>query len=160
MALIWIFVTCLFVWWISYAQEEDLNTPANEQNEWWKQSKNWWNSSIDIGINLWGGCLTGNWKWCFSYDNLLRWKDSELAENNKNRTVMTIAQDVVLGATYMVWTVLTIVLLYCWIMYIFSSWNGKDPSKYRKWLTTAAIGALLVWWAYAIVRLIQYIAKW
>jgi len=114
----------------------------------------------DVGVKTEASCLTGMWKGCFSYDKLIRWEDSKLTERNKDRTVMTIAQDVILAATYMVWTVLTVVLLYCWLMYIFAARWWKDPSSYRKWLVSAAIWAVLVRWAYAIVRLIQYIAKW
>lgn len=73
---------------------------------------------------------------------------------------MTLTQDVVYWATFMVWTVLTVAIIYCGLMYIFAARWGSDTSKYRKWLVDSAIGALLVWWAYAIVRLIQYIAKW
>jgi hypothetical protein len=139
--LIWIFVSCLFVWWISYVQA-DL-------------------APEDVGVNkLKEGCLTGMGKWCFSYDAMIRWKDSQTTAINKNRTVMTIAQDVILTATYMVWTVLTVILLYCWLMYIFAARWGKEPSKYKDWLVKAAIWAVLVRWAYAIVRLIQYIAQW
>ena len=139
--------------WLKGVPETDVN-PWRKQ-EWW-----WGSSSSDIGINLQWWCLTWMWEWCFKLDYLLWWKDSEIAKRNDNRTVLTIAQDVVLAATYMVWTVLTIVLIYCWLMYIFSSWKWKDPSKYKKWLIYAAIWACLVRGAYAIVRLIQYIAKW
>jgi len=114
----------------------------------------------DVGINLSKDCVSWVWTWCFSYDKLIRWSKSELVNKNKDRTVMTIVQDVIFAATYMVWTVLTIILLYCWLMYIFASWSGKEPSEYKTWLKKAAIWAILVWWAYAIVRLIQYIAKW
>lgn len=75
-------------------------------------------------------------------------------------TPESIAQDVVMSATYMVWTVLTIAIIVSWLWYIFSSASGKDPSKYKKWLMYAAIWAVLVRWAYAIVRLLQYIARW
>lgn len=126
----------------------------NGQNNWWTSvawSTNW-------AIPEW--CLTWMWKWCFSFDEIIHWKDSEITATNKNRTVTTIAQDIILAATYMVWTVLTIIIIYCGLMYIFSASNGKDTSKYKKWLINAAIWAILVRWAYAIVRLIQYIAKW
>ena len=142
--LVWLAMVVSFniIWWWAFAQQQTDGTPE------------------DVGISREGSCLTGMWKWCFSYDNLIRWKDSKLTQTNKKKTVMTIAQDVILGATYMVWTVLTGILLYCWLMYIFSSWSGKDPSSYKKWLISAAIWAVLVRWAYAMVRLIQYIAKW
>ena len=109
----------------------------------------WWiASSWDVSINFSDWCLTWAGTKCF------------VINSENDMTVLTIAQDAVLAATYMVWTVLTIVLIYCWLMYIFSSWWWKDPSKYKKWLIYAAIWALLVRWAYPLVRLIQYIAKW
>jgi hypothetical protein len=52
------------------------------------------------------------------------------------------------------------VIVICWLWYIFSSASGKETSKYKKWLINAALWAVLVRWAYAIVRLIQYIARW
>ena len=153
------FVSCLFVWWISYASDGgDLATQKYSTNA--ENVGNWWESAEDVGINLNGSCLTGNWKWCMSYDILIRWKSSPLTEKNKNRTVMTIAQDVIVGATYMVWTVLTVILIYCWLMYIFASRWWKSPEAYKNWLVNAWIWAVLVRWAYAIVRLIQYIAIW
>ena len=109
----------------------------------------WFVSSWDISINFSGWCLTWAGTKCF------------LINSEENRTVLTIAQDVILAATYMVWTVLTLVIIYCGLRYIFEakswSWNVKP---YKDWLIRAAIWALLVWWAYAIVRLIQYVAKW
>ena len=97
------------------------------------------------------------WKWCFDYEKMI-WIEKV---QNQNITTTTIAQDVLLSATYMVWTVLTIVIIFCWLMYIFAARNGKsDVNKYKTWLINAGIWALLVRWAYTIVRLVQYIAKW
>ena len=70
-----------------------------------------------------------------------------------------IAQDILLSATYMVWTALTIVIIYCWLWYIFAARWWNDINKYKNWLKKAMIWVILVWWAYVIVRLIQYIAK-
>ena len=113
--------------------------------------------SADVGINFNDWCLTWMWKWCFDYEKMI-WIDKK---QNENITVTSIAQDVILAATYMVWTVLTLVIIYCGLRYIFEakswSWNVKP---YKDWLIRAAIWALLVRWAYAIVRLIQYVAKW
>ena len=146
-------------WRVEWPEEKliipDSRTDLNE----WRTQKDW-DSSSDIGINLKGECITWMWKWCLKLDYLLWWKDSNIAKRNENRTVLIIAQDVVLAATYMVWTVLTIVLIYCWLMYILSARGWKDPSNYRRWLVRAAVWACLVRWAYAIVKLIQYIAKW
>ena len=115
-------------------------------------------SSTEIGIDLSDKCLKLWWRDCLKIDYLLFWKWSTIAKRNENRDVLTVAQDVVLAATFLVWTVLAIVLMYCWLMYIFASANWKDPSRYGQWLVKAAIWAVLVWSAYGIVRLIQYIA--
>ena len=111
--------------------------------------------TTSAGINLSNGCLMWMGTWCFDYEKII-WIDKS---QNQNITAKSIAQDVILSATYMVGTVLTIVIIYCGLMYIFASRDGKDVSAYKKWLIYAAIWALLVWWAYAIVRLIQYVAK-
>jgi hypothetical protein len=104
----------------------------------------------EFSINTTWWCLTWVWNECL------------IVEINPENpaTPESIAQDIVFSATYMVWTILTIVIIVCWLWYIFSSASGKDTSKYKKWLISAAIWAVLVRWAYAIVRLIQYIAKW
>ena len=117
---------------------------------------NWKNVTDDIGINLSGNCLYWMWKWCFNYEKMIWIEDDQWSKYS----AMSIAQDVILAATYMVWTVLTIVIIWCGLWYIFASRDGKDVNKYKKWLISAAIWAVLVRWAYAIVRLIQYVAKW
>ena len=131
----------------------------NGSDDWWKglgedRSNNQWN-----WINAKEKCLYWVWKWCFDYERMV-FPSSNLDNVNKHKTVLTVLQDVVLWATFMVWTVLMIVIIYCGLMYIFAAWDGKEPTKYKDWLKNAAIWALFVWWGYAIVRLIQYIAKW
>lgn len=111
----------------------------------------------DVGVNTKMDCLMWMWQDCFEYEKMIWIKEYQ---PGSGYTATSIAQDVVVSATYMVWTVLTIVIIACWLWYIFASASGKDTSKYRKWLIYAAIWAVLVRWAYAIVRLIQYIAKW
>lgn len=110
-----------------------------------------------VGISTKQECLMWMWKGCFEYDKMIWISDYQ---PGSGATVTSISQDIVVAATYMVGTVLTIVLIYCWLMYIFAARNWKDPGKYKDWLINAWIWAVLVWWAYAIVRLIQYIAKW
>ena len=129
---------------------------SDSSNDWNNITK--WGSYGDskIWINFWNNCLTGMWNWCFDYEEMIWISD----EQNKNVTMTSLSQDVILTATYMVWTVLTIVIIYCGLMCIFAAKDWKDWNKYKDYLKNAAIWALLVWWAYAIVRLIQYIAKW
>ncbi len=107
-------------------------------------------------------CLMWVGQDCFEYETMM-WLSGY--QPGEWYTATSIAQDVVVAATYMVWTVLTIIILICGLWYIFSStWGkglfGKSPSDYKSWLIKAAIWAVLVRWAYGIVRLVQYIAKW
>ena len=111
--------------------------------------------SSDNWINLWNGCLTWMGKSCFHYEKII-W----IAEDQPDYTATSVAQDIIFAATYMVWTVLTVIMIYCWLWYIFAAKSGDDTSKYKNWLKNALIWSLLVRWAYAIVRLIQYIAAW
>ena len=134
---------------ISLAQEE----PKPGEG---KQATTLTTPETDIGINLSNSCLRGVWKNCFEYEKLV-WIDGK---QKTKYTATSIAKDVMYAATYAVWTVLTIVIIYCGLMYIYASRWGKDTSSYRRWLVNAAVWAILVWWAYAIVRLIQYVARW
>lgn len=114
---------------------------------------NIWDSNI--WINFWNSCLTWMGRNCFDYEKLI-WIDEE----QPDYTATSVAQDIIFAATYIVWTILTIVIIYCGLMYIFAAKDWKDPVNYKNWLKNAAIWALFVRWAYAIVRLIQYIAAW
>jgi len=105
-------------------------------------------SAQEIIIKTTWGCLTWVWNECLVIN----------AENDY--TLESIAQDVIFAATYMLWTVLTLVIIYCWLWYIFAVRWWKDVNKYKNWLKNAMIWAILVWWAYSIVRLIQYVAQW
>jgi hypothetical protein len=105
-------------------------------------------SAQEIIIKTTWGCLTWVWNECLVIN----------AENDY--TLESIAQDVIFAATYMLWTVLTLVIIYCWLWYIFAARWWKDVNKYKNWLKNAMIWAILVWWAYSIVRLIQYVAQW
>ena len=139
---------------ISLAWEDE--KPDKQQDTTQDTTPNLTTLETDIGINLSNSCLRGVWKNCFEYEKLV-WIDGK---QKTKYTATSIAKDVMYAATYAVWTVLTIVIIYCGLMYIYASKWGKDTSSYRKWLVNAAIWAILVWWAYAIVRLIQYVARW
>ena len=49
---------------------------------------------------LWWDCLNGVWKNCFRYEEIV-WID----KSGKEHTALSIVQDVIYAATYMVWTV-------------------------------------------------------
>ena len=145
MKKLWLIILGLFVFWFLFIGNVSL---AEETTEWSSSASNAW-------INMKDGCLTWMWTNCFNYEQIIFWENQP-----SKRSATTLVQDVVLWATFMVWTVLTVVIMYSWLMYIFAARSGKDPKEYQKWLINAAIWAVLVRWAYAIVRLIQYIAKW
>ena len=118
--------------------------------------------AAEVGVKAEWDCLMWMWQDCFEYETMIWIKDYQ---PGNGYTATSVVQDVVLAATYIVWWVLTLVIIVCWLWYIFSStWGkgllGKDPSEYKKWLIYGALWAILVRWAYAIVRLIQYIARW
>lgn len=108
----------------------------------------------DIGIKYCTGWVCEH---AFDYEKLMGIEN----DSNGKRTAITLLQDIVLWATYLVWTILTIVLIYCGISYIFAA-SGKSSkvSSLKQWMINAWIWALLVRWSYAIVRFIQYVAKW
>lgn len=114
------------------------------------------NNAGTNGTTVLSGCLDGVWKGCFNYEELVWIKNMQTTKY----TALSIAQDIIYAATYMVWAVLTAVIIRCGLWYIFAARWGKDTNEYRKWLVNGAIWAILVIWAYTIVRLIQYIAEW
>lgn len=72
--------------------------------------------------------------------------------------VKTFVQDITLSATFFIGTVVAIALMYSGRLYI----NAKDDSaaaKGKNGIKWSLIGILLVFSAYTMVRLIQYIAK-
>ena len=117
----------------------------------------------DVGVNIdKTECIMWVGQNCLNYETMmwLSWYQPW-----EGYTATSVVQDVFYWATYIVWAVLTIVIIVCWLWYIFSSsWGkgllGKSPSEYKGYLIKAALWAILVRWAYAIVRLIQYIARW
>lgn len=140
-------VICGLFFPICFAQtKDDPNAPKDRDNT---------SEQGVLGMKLWWECLNWVWKGCFEYEKII-WINNE----SKKYTALSIVQDVIYAATYMVWTVLTAVIIWCWLWYILASRWGKDTNAYKKWLTNGAIWAILVLWAYTIVRLIQYIAKW
>lgn len=112
-----------------------------------------------VGINYEWDCVMWMWQDCFKYERLI-WVEEY--QPGSGYTATSITQDAIFTATYLVWAILTIVIIRCWLWYIFASSSGKwkDANDYKNWLIKAALWAVLVRWAYAIVRLIQYIAKW
>ncbi len=76
--------------------------------------------------------------------------------NNAN----TLIWDVVLTATMMIGTVVTIALVVSGVRYIMAGWNMANAADAKKGIKNAIIWLILVVFSYTIVRLIQYIVAW
>lgn len=94
-----------------------------------------------------------NWQCKFNINETLgikQWSSATIGEK---------IQDIILSATFFIWTIITIVIIYTGLMYVFSWASGQSPDKYKQWLINALIWLLIVSASYAIIRLVQYIAK-
>lgn len=74
-------------------------------------------------------------------------------------SVGLFVQDIVLSATFFIWTIVTVALIVSGLMYIFAAASGKDPKNAKSWIIGALIGLVIVACSYFIIRLIQYLAK-
>jgi len=68
-------------------------------------------------------------------------------------------QDILLSATFFIWTIVTIALVVSGLMFIFAGATGKDPTKAKAGIKNSFIGLLIVVSSYSIIRVVQYIAK-
>jgi len=74
-------------------------------------------------------------------------------------SVWLFVQDIILSATFFIWTIVTIALIVSWLMFIFAASSGKDPANAKKGIVWSLIWLLLVVSSYVIIRLVQYLAK-
>jgi hypothetical protein len=74
-------------------------------------------------------------------------------------SVGLFVQDIVLSATFFIWTLVTVALVVSGLMYIFAWATGKDPAKAKTGMINSLIGLVIVACSYFIIRLVQYIAK-
>ncbi len=85
-----------------------------------------------------------------------------IRQSNPDPSPSIFLQDITLGATTFIGTVLVVSFIVSAIMMIMwgmqwnegMAWNGKKGMWY------AVIGFLLVIFAYSIIKLVQFIAKW
>lgn len=80
------------------------------------------------------------------------------ASDNYNPSVSNVASDVINAAISFMGTVVTIVFVVTWIICSMNSISGKDTKKMMKVFVDSAVWMLMVWWSYAIIRLVQFIA--
>lgn len=123
--------------------EESPNTnTSTESYKWqWMDLSCFWNWGGKCGINVY----------------TILW----IKKSNPNVEVKTFVQDIVLSATMFFGTVLSIVIFFSGLIYIFSAikWAESLQSKAKKWIIGWIIGLLLVSGSFAIVRFIQFLAQ-
>ncbi len=109
------------------------------------------------GITICEDCLTNGQCKFNIYDTLgIR---TSVRSTWQATSVGLFVQDIVLSATFFIWTVVTVALIVSGLMYIFAAASGKDPSNAKTWITGALIGLVIVACSYFIIRLVQYLAK-
>ena len=112
----------------------------------------------NLGININKDCMLG--VGCsFDIQKVLGLKKD--TGNEERTSVLLFVQDVILAATMFIWTVVTIVLIWCGVLFIWAGRKG-DASLQKKatqGIINAVIGLALVSFSYGIVQLIRYIAS-
>ncbi len=70
-------------------------------------------------------------------------------------------QDIVLSMTFFIGTLVTIVIIIAWLMFIWSGFSGDTglQDRARKWLIGGFVGMLLVMSSYVIIRLVQFLVR-
>jgi hypothetical protein len=109
-------------------------------------------------ITIWQNCLLNGQCKFNIYDTL--WIRDSVRDEWDPTSVWLFVQDIILAATTFIWTILTLAIIVSWLMYIFAASSGKDPAKAKTWLINSFIWLWIVVLSYAIVRLVQYLAKW
>lgn len=139
-------------------------------DEWLQKCCDWWmlvpdsqdsskkvciiNTAWNLWINMSSGCLI-NWQCSYNI-----YKTLWIRQSDQNPKVSTFVQDIVLWITMFLWTVITIILITSWILYILAAilWKSNLADMAKKWIFNSILWLLLVTWSYAIVRLIQFVA--
>lgn len=113
-----------------------------------------WNMGIDCDADK---LVNGQCKLNI-YDTLeIRWSVRETWEDT---SVSVFTQDIVLSATYFIGTIVAIAIVVSGLMFVFAGADSSLKAKAKTGLINAIIGLVIVASSYAIIRLVQYIAKW
>jgi len=131
-------------WTSQWSTEANSNTTNSETtNPYWNK----W-------INMNDRCLV-NWQCSLNIYQTL-W----IRKSNPRPDVQTFVQDIILALTNFFGTVVAVILVVSWLLYIFSSfkWNSSLASTAKSGIFWSLIWLLLVSCSYAIIRLIQFIA--
>jgi len=77
----------------------------------------------------------------------------------KNKDLKSFAQDAFWGFTMFIWFVVFVALIYSGFLMVLWGADEKQFETWKKWVIYSIIWLLLVWFAYGIVRFIQYVAQ-
>lgn len=111
-------------------------------------------TKLDMWINMDTKCLI-NWQCSYNiYETL--W----IRKSDSDPSVTTFVQDIVLWVTMFIGTVVSVILVVSWILYIMAWIQGNSTlaDTAKKWIINSLIWLLLVVASYSIVRLIQFLA--
>ncbi len=124
----------------------------SQEDEWKKACVI--NTEWTAGMTMNADCLI-NWQCSYNvYETL--W----IRKSDQNPSVWSFVKDIVLAVTTFIGTVVAIVLVVSWILYIVSGIKGDTSmaDKAKKWIFNSVVWLVLVVTSYAIVRLIQFLA--
>lgn len=80
------------------------------------------------------------------------------ASDNYDPSVSNVASDVINAAISIMWTIVTGVFVVAGVVCSMNSISGKDTKKAMKAFVDSAVWMLMIWWSYAIIRLVQFLA--
>lgn len=129
-----------------------------EQSSWSTPSLPSQQSSSSVWIHLTTECML-NGSCSFSiYDALDIRKEGRAPE--QRTSVMVFIQDIILGASYFIGTVVTASLIVSGLFYVLSPTDSGYQQKASKGIKYSLIGLVVVTLALVIIRLVQFLAKW
>lgn len=101
-----------------------------------------------------------------SQDQLRNWqctfdayKAIGIRADQPDTNVKTFIQDFAISSTFFIGTVVAVGLMYSWWLFITAK-DDAAASKGKNGIKWSFIGIILVIFAYTIIRMVQYVAKW
>ena len=112
------------------------------------------NTEWKLWININPDCLI-NWQCKYNIYQTL-W----IRKSDQNPQVKTFVQDIVLAVTMFLGTVIALILITSWILYILAAilWKSSLADMAKKGMINSILWLVLVTGSYALVRLIQFVA--
>lgn len=130
--------------------DKELKALKNQIEEQEKAGRAWIHLTTECMLN--GSCS-------FSiYDALDIRKEGRAPE--QRTSVMVFIQDIILGASYFIGTVVTASLIVSGLFYVLSPTDSGYQQKASKGIKYSLIGLVVVTLALVIIRLVQFLAKW